>query len=124
MRNRENIRTVLLRTVQRNIWLSLGIVLMVVGAVVAALLPPLLLAKIVDTLTAGMPASLGAVLLYFGLLALTGLLESARESLLTVFGQKITHGLRSCMMAKLTRLTSGALAAREPGELADRKSVV
>lgn len=120
MHNQENIRTVLLRTVQRNIWLSLGIVLMVVGAVVAALLPPLLLAKIVDTLTAGMPASLGAVLLYFGLLALTGLLESARESLLTVFGQKITHGLRSCMMAKLTRLTSGALAAREPGELASR----
>ena len=120
MHNQENIRTVLLRTVQRNIWLSLGIVLMVVGAVVAALLPPLLLAKIVDTLTAGTPAALGQVLLYFGLLALTGLLESARESLLTVFGQKITHGLRSCMMAKLTRLTSGALAAREPGELASR----
>lgn len=120
MRNRENIRTVLLQTVQKNIWLSLGIVLTVVGAVVAALLPPLLLAKIVDTLTAGTPAALGQVLLYFGLLALTGLLESARESLLTVFGQKITHGLRSCMMAKLTRLTSGALSAREPGELASR----
>lgn len=120
MRNRENIRTVLLRTVQKNVWLSLGIVLTVVGAVVAALLPPLLLAKIVDTLTAGTPAALGQVLLYFGLLALTGLLESARESLLTVFGQKITHGLRSCMMAKLTRLSSGALAAREPGELASR----
>lgn len=120
MRNRENIRTVLLRTVQKNIWLSLGIVLTVVGAVVAALLPPLVLAKIVDTLTAGTPAALGQVLLYFGLLALTGLLESARESLLTVFGQEITHGLRSCMMAKLTRLTSGALAAREPGELASR----
>ena len=120
MRNRENIRTVLLQTVQKNIWLSLGIVLTVVGAVVAALLPPLVLAKIVDTLTAGTPAALGQVLLYFGLLALTGLLESARESLLTVFGQKITHGLRSCMMAKLTRLTSGTLAAREPGELASR----
>ena len=120
MHNQENIRTVLLRTVQKNIWLSLGIVLTVVGAVVAALLPPLVLAKIVDTLTAGTPAALGQVLLYFGLLALTGLLESARESLLTVFGQKITHGLRSCMMAKLTRLTSGALAAREPGELASR----
>lgn len=120
MRNRENIRTMLLQTVQKNIWLSLGIVLTVVGAVAAALLPPLLLAKIVDTLTAGTPAALGQVLLYFGLLALTGLLESARESLLTVFGQKITHGLRSCMMAKLTRLTSGTLAAREPGELASR----
>ena len=95
MRNRENIRTVLLRTVQRNIWLSLGIVLMVVGAVVAALLPPLLPAKIVETPPPRMPASLGAVLLYFGLLALTGLLESARESLLTVFGQKITQDRKS-----------------------------
>ena len=120
MRNRENIRTVLLQTVQKNVWLSLGIVLTVVGAVVSALLPPLVLAKIVDTLTAGTPAALGQVLLYFGLLTLTGLLESARGSLLTVFGQKITHGLRSCMMAKLPRLSSGALAAREPGELVSR----
>ena len=120
MRNAKNIRAVLRETVKRQIGLSLAIVITVVGAVVAALLPPLLLAKIVDGLTSGAPASLGAVALYFGLLALTGLLESARESLLTVFGQKITHGLRSCMMEKLTRLTSGALAARDPGELAAR----
>lgn len=120
MRNPENIRTVLLRTVKTHLLLSAGIVLCVAGAVAAALLPPLLLAKIVDDLTSGVPASLGSVLLYFGLLALTGLLESARESLLTVFGQKITHGLRSCMMEKLTHLTAAALANHEPGELASR----
>ena len=120
MRNPENIRSILFQTVKKNVFLTLGIVLAVVGAVVSALLPPLLLGKIVDGLTAGIPASLGQVLLYFGLLALTGLLESARESLLTVFGQKITHGLRSCMMAKLIRLPSANLAAREPGELAAR----
>ena len=108
MRNRENIRTVLLQTVQKNVWLSLGIVLTVVGAVVSALLPPLVLAKIVDTLTAGTPAALGQVLLYFGLLTLTGLLESARGSLLTVFGQKITHGLRSCMMRSSGIRVAGA----------------
>ena len=90
------------------------------SSVKSMVLPPLVLAKIVDTLTAGTPAAFGQVLLYFGLLALTGLLESARGSLLTVFGQKITHGLRSCMMAKLPRLSSGALAAREPGELVSR----
>ena len=33
MRNRENIRTVLLQTVQKNVWLSLGIVLTVAGFV-------------------------------------------------------------------------------------------
>ena len=120
MRNAKNIRTVLLETVKHQIGLSLAILVTVVGAVVSALLPPLLLAKIVDDLTSGVAASLGNVVLYFGLLALTGLLESARESLLTVFGQKITHGLRSRMMEKLTRLTSGALAARDPGELAAR----
>ena len=120
MHKQENIRTVLLRTVQTHVSLSLGIVFTVVGAVVSALLPPLLLARIVDGLTSGIPASSGSILLYFGLLALTGLLESARESLLTVFGQKITHALRSCMMAKLTRLTAATLASREPGELAAR----
>lgn len=120
MRNPENIRTVLLRTVKTHLLLSAGIVLCVAGAVAAALLPPLLLAKIVDDLTSRVPVSLGNVLLYFCLLALTGLLESARESLLTVFGQKITHGLRSCMMEKLTHLTAAALANHEPGELASR----
>ena len=120
MRKAKNIRTVLLETVKHQTGLSLAILVTVVGAVVSALLPPLLLAKIVDGLTSGVAASPGNVLLYFGLLALTGLLESARESLLTVFGQKITHGLRSRMMEKLTRLTSGALAARDPGELAAR----
>ena len=120
MRNSKNIRTVLLRTVKTHPLLSAGIVLCVAGAVAAALLPPLLLAKIVDDLTSGVPASPGNVLLYFGLLALTGLLESARESLLTVFGQKITHGLRSCMMEKLTRLTAATLSDHEPGELASR----
>lgn len=120
MRNAKNIRTVLLETVKHQTGLSLAILVTVVGAVVSALLPPLLLAKIVDDLTSGVAASLGNVLLYFGLLALTGLLESARESLLTVFGQKITHGLRSRMMEKLTRLSSDALATRDPGELAAR----
>ena len=72
MRNAKNIRTVLLETVKHQTGLSLAILVTVVGAVVSALLPPLLLAKIVDDLTSGVAASLGNVLLYFGLLALTG----------------------------------------------------
>ena len=36
-----------------------------------------------------------AVLLYFGSLALEGMLSSAQESLLVLFGQKMTHALRS-----------------------------
>ena len=60
------------------------------------------------------------ILLYFGLLALTGLLESARESLLTVFGQKITHALRSSLMEKFGRLSANELNRQEPGALVSR----
>ena len=73
-----------------------------IGAVVAALLPPLLLEKIINNLTAQIGVPLSLAFLYIAFLALAALLESARESLLTVFGQKITHGLRHALCAKLT----------------------
>lgn len=56
--------------------------------------PPLVLARIIDRLTGGLPLSLLAALLYFGSLALEGILSSAQESLLVLFGQKMTHALR------------------------------
>ena len=84
--------------------LTAGTILCVAASVVASLLPPLLLAGIIDRLTAGIPLTMAAVLLYFGSLALEGGLSSAQESLLVLFGQKMTHALRSEMSRKLTRL--------------------
>ena len=54
------------------------------------------------------------------MLALTGLTESLREGFLTVFGQKITHALRSSLMDKFTRLTADELNKQEPGILVSR----
>ena len=101
-------------------WLSLGIILAVVGAVVTALIPPLILARIVDTITGGNKAAVYILVLYFAMLALTGFMESAREGLLTVFGQKITHALRSSLMEKFVSLTSDNLTRQEPGTLVSR----
>ena len=53
-------------------------------------------------LTAGKEVPFSLPLLYFGFLLLTGLLESGRESLLTVIGQKMTHALRNAMCQKLS----------------------
>ena len=77
--------------------LTVGTVLCVAASVAASLLPPLLLARVIDRLTAGLPLSFLAVLLYFGSLALEGVLTSAQESLLVLFGQRMTHALRSEM---------------------------
>ena len=102
--------------------LTVGTVLCVAASVVASLLPPLLLARIVDGLTAGIPLTFVAVLLYFGSLALEGVLSSAQESLLVLLGQKMTHALRSEMSQKLTRLPASTLVGQNPGEVAARFS--
>lgn len=102
--------------------LTVGTVLCVAASVAASLLPPLLLARVIDRLTAGLPLSFLAVLLYFGSLALEGVLTSAQESLLVLFGQRMTHALRSEMSRKLSCLPAGTLAEQNPGEVAARFS--
>ena len=102
--------------------LTAGTVLCAAASVAASLVPPMLLARIIDGLTAGLPLTFPAVLLYFGSLALEGMLSSAQESLLVLFGQKMTHALRSEMSRKLTKLPASMLARQNPGEVAARFS--
>ena len=102
--------------------LTVGTILCVASSVVASLLPPLLLARIIDGLTAGLPLTLWTVLAYFCSLALEGVLSSAQKSLLVLFGQKMTHALRSEMSHKLTQLPASTLVDQNPGEVAARFS--
>ena len=120
MKNKERVRSVILQTIRERKLLSLGIVCAVCGAVAAALFPPMILGRIIDALTAGQSVSFAMALSYFALLALAGAMESLRESGLTVFGQKITHALRSRLMAKFTRLSADSLNRQEPGALVSR----
>lgn len=101
-------------------FLTVGTVLCVAASVLSSLIPPLLLARVIDTLTGGIPLPFTAVLLYFGCLAAEGILSSAQETLLVLFGQKMTHALRSRMSQKLTRLPADTLVAQNPGEVAAR----
>ena len=102
--------------------LSVGTLLCAAASVLASLLPPLLLARVIDGLTGGIPLTFAAALLYFGSLALEGVLSSAQETLLEILGQKMTHALRAEMSRKLTRLPAATLSEQNPGELAARFS--
>ena len=102
--------------------LSAGTLICAAASVLASLLPPLLLARVIDRLTGGIPLTFAAALLYFGSLALEGVLASAQETLLEILGQKMTHALRAEMSRKLTRLPAATLSAQNPGELAARFS--
>lgn len=70
----------------------------------------------------GLSLPFTAALLYFGSLALEGVLSSAQETLLEMFGQRMTHALRSEMSRKLTHLSAATLSAQNPGEVAARFS--
>lgn len=102
--------------------LTISTLLCVAASVVASLIPPLLLKNIIDRLTGGMPLLFTAVLLHFGSLVLEGTLSSAQETLLVLFGQKMTHALRSEMSQKLIALPASTLVGQNPGEVAARFS--
>lgn len=102
--------------------LTISTLLCVAASVVASLIPPLLLKNIIDRLTGGMPLLFTAVLLYFGSLVLEGTLSSAQETLLVLFGQKMTHALRSEMSQKLIALPASTLVGQNPGEVSARFS--
>ena len=120
--NKNGVAAALRTAAMAHCFLTVGVILCVAASVAASLLPPLLLARCIDSLTAGLPLTIWAVLAYFASLALESVLSGAQESLLVVFGQKMTHALRSEMSHKLTRLPAATLVDQNPGEVAARFS--
>lgn len=119
-KNSHNAVSIILHTIIKRKWLSLGIIISVCGAVITALYPPLVLGKIVDTLTTGSQMPVYLVFLYMAFTVITGLMEATREGLLTVFGQKITHALRSGLMEHFVRLSTDSLNKQESGAVVSR----
>lgn len=86
-----------------------------------SILPPLVLQRAIDALTAGKAESsllLFWGLLYFILTALSGLSEGIRETLITMFGQAVTKRIRQAMAAKLSRLPAAFFTGRGEGSTA------
>lgn len=120
MKNKNNLNTVVYKIISASKWMTLLTLVIIAGAIAAALFPPLVLEQIVNRLTAEQQISLNLALTYFGLLALSGLLESGQNIMITKFGQKVTHGLRSEMCAKIQRLPAPYFTLHEPGKITSR----
>ena len=120
MKCKKSVSRMILLVMRKHLLLVTGIVISVCGAILLSLVPPMILAWIIDGLTTQRMAGFAWIVAYFGLLALTGLMESAREGLLIVFGQKMTHALRSSLMEKLIHLKADDLSRQEPGAVVSR----
>lgn len=95
--------------------IAAGLILSVAGAVVTALLPPLILEKIINRFSVKGEFAVSLALIYFITLAVSGITDALKEILITVFGQKITHTVRSEMCSKLSRLPASYYSENEPG---------
>ena len=81
-------------------------------------MPPLALEQIVNHLTDQKEVSPLFALAYLGLIVLSDLFASAQNISITIFGQRLTHGMRSALVQKLNTITTGYLTNHESGAIA------
>lgn len=120
MKNQNPLSSVVKKTLLKNKAVTVFAILVIVLSIVTALFPPLVLEKIINNLTSQKNISVYIVLLYFMLIAVSGIFESAQNVMITIFGQKITHGLRSALSEKLTKLPASYFTKNEPGKITSR----
>ncbi len=92
----------------------------IVGSITAGLIPPLVLERIINNLTQKSDISLMAIIIYFVILSLSGILDAGKESLITVFGQKVTYQIRHIMCKKLNSLPADYFTREDTGTTVSR----
>lgn len=120
MKNRNEILSIVCRTVKEHLVLSAALAVTIAGTIVTGILPPLVLERMINRLTMHESLSFHMAAMYVLMLIISGLFDAAKESLITVFGQKVTHNLRSALCAKLSKLPAAYYTEHEPGAVVSR----
>lgn len=118
MRRSHPVLAVVAGVLRRGVAFDLVLVLLVALAVVTQLVPPLVLERIVNDLAASQGA--GIVLLavcYLGAIVATSLSQASMEAAVVVFGQRITHAMRTRLAAKLEALPASYYERTSSGAL-------
>lgn len=120
MKKFSGIHLVLKAVLAKSRCLCSGIVCSVIVSIIAGLIPPLVLERIIDHLTGNSTVSMDLVVLYFLIMVISGLFDALREILITVFGQRVTKEFRHEMCGKLSRLPASYYSDNESGVIASR----
>ncbi|MGN0713750.1 MAG: ABC transporter transmembrane domain-containing protein, partial [Anaerovoracaceae bacterium] len=120
MKDKTSAAKIITQTVGKHPGLSILLILVILLAVIFSLLPPLVLENIVNTLAEKKQIMFSMAMVYFLITAAAGLMDVVKESLITAFGQKVTHQIRSAMSEKLKHLPAAYFVEREPGATVSR----
>lgn len=114
------VRAVFVTCVREHALLTVVLIAVIIASIVLALLPPYILGLIVDELVAKNASVLTPAILYVAAVFGQGLAGAGQEAAIAVFGQKVTHKLRSAMAAKLDRLPAAYFHEHDAGAISAR----
>lgn len=120
MKGNKNLLKILLKTISKSKLMTCVTLVMIALSVISMILPPLVLENIINRLTNMKSIPLFIIGLYFGFIAIAGLLDAGQNVMITVFGQRITHGLRSAMCEKLYHLHTSFFTNNPSGKTTSR----
>lgn len=95
---------------------SVILIFSIILSVVVSLIPPLLLETIVNDLTNGENAILIPSLLWLGITILSCFSDTLKEGMITMFGEAVTHSLRTVLLDKMHHLDADHFISTDSGE--------
>ncbi len=114
------VRAAFVTCMREHALLTVVLIAVIVASIVLALLPPYILGLIVDELVAKNASVLTLAILYVAAVFGQGLAGAGQEAAIAIFGQKVTHKLRSAMAAKLDRLPAAYFHEHDAGAISAR----
>ena len=92
-------------------WTTLLVLVFTIGSIALSLLPPLVLERIVNLMAAKEAVPFYLAAMYLGAFVLNEVMNTGREGMLTIYGQKISYGMRQLMCHKLNTLLQANTSA-------------
>lgn len=117
---RPTVAKIFFKAVIKNKLLTLFLIVTVIGSVLFAVLPPVVLERAVNNITETKTLSIKIAFLYFASIGLGGVFDCLRGVLITKFGQRVTNSIRLEMAKKLENVSCEYFVNTESGKTASR----
>ena len=112
----------IISVIKKNIGVIVLLAFAVCGIIIASLVPPQILKRIIDQNLVPKSSNglLNLAIAYMGVILFIGIFDFVKEAILTVLGQRITKEIRIEMMEKLEKINTGFFSTNGSGTVVSR----
>lgn len=116
------VKSSIISVIKKNIGVIVLLAFAVCGIIIASLVPPQILKRIIDQNLVPKSSNglLNLAIAYMGVILFIGIFDFVKEAILTVLGQRITKEIRIEMMEKLEKINTGFFSTNGSGTVVSR----